>query len=173
MREPPPRSGNQQSAGGRGQISGWKARSTFICVHSCPFVSIRGSKSPLRFLRVFASSREAHVARTPSSQRQSAVSRWQRTDLGLESPIYIHLWPFVSIRVHSWFKITPAFPDSADCFPHAKPRREIWSAAIGSGLRISCPIAVAGCDGMVPEDAAAEPMSDTGPGSDKNSRARQ
>jgi len=173
LREPPPRSGNQQSAGGRGQISGWKARSTFICVHSCPFVSIRGSKSPLRFLRVFASSREAHVARTPSSQRQSAGSQLQRADLGLESPIYIHLWPFVSIRVHSWFKITPAFPDSADCFPHAKPRREIWSAAIGSGLRISCPIAVAGCDGMVPEDAAAEPMSDTGLGSDKNSRARQ
>jgi hypothetical protein len=29
----------------RGQISGWKARATFI--HSCPFVSIRGSKPPL------------------------------------------------------------------------------------------------------------------------------
>ena len=63
-----------------------------------PFVSIRGSKSPLRFLRVFASSREAHVSQTCSSKRQSAVSRWQRADLGLESPSYIHSWPFVVRR---------------------------------------------------------------------------
>jgi hypothetical protein len=34
-------------------------------IHSCPFVSIRGSTSPLRFLRVFASSREAHGLEDP------------------------------------------------------------------------------------------------------------
>ena len=119
-------------------------------VHSCPFVSIRGSTSPLRFpsrLRVgptarppllaaavrrqlvaegrsragkpelrafvsirvhswfnvtpafpFASSRDLHVAQTPFPQWQSAVSGWQRADLGLESPSYIHSCPFVSIR---------------------------------------------------------------------------
>ena len=46
----------------------------------------------------FASSREAHVARTPFPQRQSAGSQLQRADLGLESPSYIHSCPFVSIR---------------------------------------------------------------------------
>jgi hypothetical protein len=46
----------------------------------------------------FASSREAHVAQTPFPQRQSAGSQWQRADLGLESPSYIHSCPFVSIR---------------------------------------------------------------------------
>ncbi|MFN5200057.1 MAG: hypothetical protein ACK5MS_22420, partial [Planctomyces sp.] len=34
LRKPRPRSGNQQSAGRRGQISGWKARATCIRVHS-------------------------------------------------------------------------------------------------------------------------------------------
>ena len=46
----------------------------------------------------FASSREAHVAQTPSPQRQSAGSQLQKADLGLESPSYIHSCPFVSIR---------------------------------------------------------------------------
>ena len=73
LREPPSRRGNQQAASCRGQISGWKARSTFICGHSCPFVSIRGSKSPLRFLRVFASSREAHGLQAPLPA--AAISR--------------------------------------------------------------------------------------------------
>jgi hypothetical protein len=95
LREPRSRSGNQQAASRRGQISGWKARSTFICGHSYPFVV---QNYPCVSLRVFASSREAHVAQTPFPQRQSAVSQSQRADLGLESPIYIHLWPFVSIR---------------------------------------------------------------------------
>ena len=42
LQDPRPRSGSQQTAGCRGQISGWKARATFIppqfVVHSCPFV---------------------------------------------------------------------------------------------------------------------------------------
>jgi hypothetical protein len=46
----------------------------------------------------FASSREAHVAQTPFPQRQSAGSQWQRADLGLESPSYLHSRSFV---VHS------------------------------------------------------------------------
>jgi hypothetical protein len=127
------------------------------------FVSIRGSTSPLRFLRVFASSREANSPQTPSPQWQSAGSQLQRADLALESTSYLHSCPFVSIRgstsplrflrvfassretnsqpplpaaavrrqpvaegrshagkhelpafafirVHSWFNVTPAFP---------------------------------------------------------------
>ncbi len=48
--KPLPRGGNQQSAGRRGQISGWKARATFIRAHSCPFVVHR---HPCVSLRVF------------------------------------------------------------------------------------------------------------------------
>ncbi|MFN5906324.1 MAG: hypothetical protein ACK5A3_09750 [Planctomyces sp.] len=54
-------------------------------IHSCPFVSIRGSTSPLRFLRVFASSREAHgledplpaaaVRRPPVAEGRSRVGK--------------------------------------------------------------------------------------------------
>ncbi|MFN5898829.1 MAG: hypothetical protein ACK48Y_14980 [Planctomyces sp.] len=54
-------------------------------IHSCPFVSIRGSTSPLRFLRVFASSREAHgledplpaaaVRRQPVAEGRSRVGK--------------------------------------------------------------------------------------------------
>ena len=50
------------------------------------------------------------ACKPPFPQRQSAGSRLQRADLGLESPSYIHLCLFVSIRVHSWFNVTPAFP---------------------------------------------------------------
>ena len=64
----------------------------------------------------FASSREANVAQTPFPQRQSAVSRSQRADLGLESPSYVHSCPFVPIRVHSWFNVTPAFPSRLRVF---------------------------------------------------------
>jgi len=42
---PRPAAAISRQSGRRGQISGWKARATFI--HSCPFVSIRGSKPPL------------------------------------------------------------------------------------------------------------------------------
>ena len=52
-------------------------------------------------LRVFASLREANEAQTPSPQRQSAGRQSQRTDLGLESPSYLHSCPIVSNRVHS------------------------------------------------------------------------
>jgi hypothetical protein len=174
---PPPRSGSPQAAGCRGQISGWKARATFIrahscpfvvhrhpCVsfassrlrvrpaacktpspqrqsavsrsqradlglespsyvHSCPFVSIRGSTSPLRFLRVFASSREAHVAQTPFPRRQSAVSRSQRADLGLESP--------------SCVESKAAIGDTDVGFSHAKTRRKTQVAAVGGSSSTS------------------------------------
>jgi len=64
-------------------------------IHSCPFVSIRGSKSPLGFLRVFAASRETNRPQTPSAQRQASGSQSQRAELGLESPSYIDSCPFV------------------------------------------------------------------------------
>ncbi|MEY3229033.1 MAG: hypothetical protein RLZZ536_3652 [Planctomycetota bacterium] len=95
LRKPPPRSGNLQAAGCRGQVSGWKARATCIRAHSCPFVVHRHPCVS------FASSRlrVRPTARKPrSSQRQSADSRLQRADLGLESPSYLHSW---FIRVHS------------------------------------------------------------------------
>ena len=62
LRKPPSRSGSPQAAGRRGQISGWKARATFIRAHSCPFVVQR---HPCVSLRVFASSREAHGLEDP------------------------------------------------------------------------------------------------------------
>jgi hypothetical protein len=92
---PSPRSCSPQAASCRGQISGWKARATFILVHSCPFVVQRHP------CVCFASSRlrvRPAACKTPSPQRQSAVSRSQRADLGLESPSYVHSCPFVSIR---------------------------------------------------------------------------
>ena len=99
------------------EISGWKARATFIRVHSwfknrpCirihswfqtapAFVSIRGSKptlhSPLR-LSVFI---RVHPWRNgPLSLRGlEPVLEIPSTDLGLESPSYIHSCSFVSIR---------------------------------------------------------------------------
>jgi len=137
------------------------------------FVSIRGSTSPLRFLRVFASSREANSPQTPSPQWQSAGSQLQRADLALESTSYLHSCPFVSIRgstsplrflrvfassreanspppllaaavrrqpvaegrsragkpelpafvpirVHSWFNVTPAFPSRLRVFASSR-----------------------------------------------------
>jgi len=83
LRKPRSRSGDQQSASCRGQISGWKARATFIRVHSCPFVVQRHPCVS------FASSRlrvRPTAWKTPSPQRQSAGSQLQRADLGLESP---------------------------------------------------------------------------------------
>jgi hypothetical protein len=83
LRKPPSRSGSPQAASGRGQISGWKARATFIRVHSCPFVVQRHPCVS------FASSRlrvRPTAWKTPSPQRQSAGSQLQRADLGLESP---------------------------------------------------------------------------------------
>ncbi len=77
---------------------GSRERRSQSYLHSCPFVSIRGSRSPLRFLRVFASSRGTNSPPPPSPQRQSADSRSQRADLGLESPSYLHSCSFV---VHS------------------------------------------------------------------------
>jgi len=59
LREPPSRRGNQQAASCRGQISGWKARATFIRAHSCPFVVQRHPCVS------FASSREAHGLQAP------------------------------------------------------------------------------------------------------------
>jgi len=59
LRKPRSRSGNQQSASCRGQISGWKARATFIRAHSCPFVVQRHPCVS------FASSREAHGLQAP------------------------------------------------------------------------------------------------------------
>jgi len=41
---------------------------------------------------LFASLREANGAQTSSSQRQSAGSQSQRTDLGLESPSYLRMF---------------------------------------------------------------------------------
>ncbi|MFN5623940.1 MAG: hypothetical protein ACK5DM_08340, partial [Planctomyces sp.] len=54
------------------QISGWKARATKIRDHSCSFVV-----------------------------QKTHLTNPVRTDLGLESPIYMK---FVFICVHSWFK---------------------------------------------------------------------
>ncbi len=84
-----PPSSQRQSAGSQLQREDLGLESPSY-LHSCPFVSIRGSPSPLRFLRVFASSRETNSPQPPSSQRQSADSRLQRADLGLESPSYLH-----------------------------------------------------------------------------------
>ncbi|MEY3227330.1 MAG: hypothetical protein RLZZ536_1949 [Planctomycetota bacterium] len=73
MRKPRSHSGNQQSASCRGQISGWKARSTFIRVHSWfkitpafPFASSR--------LRVNST---GHKPRSRSGNQQAAGCRGQ------------------------------------------------------------------------------------------------
>ena len=100
VQDPRPSSGSRLAAGCRGQISGWKARATFIppqfVVHSCPFVV---QTTPFPF--PFASSRlrvRPTACKPRSPQRQSAVSRSQRTHLGLERPNYIHSCPFVVQR---------------------------------------------------------------------------
>jgi hypothetical protein len=86
------------------QISGWKARATESRAHSCPFVSIRGSKphpaKPLQDrsragkpeLHEFVSIRAHSWFKTTRSRSPST------TDLGLERPTYMNSWPFVFIR---------------------------------------------------------------------------
>ncbi|MFN9216529.1 MAG: hypothetical protein ACK6D0_01715 [Planctomyces sp.] len=65
-------------------------------VRHLPETLLEHQQPPLRFpsrLRV-----RPTACKTPSPRRQSAGSQWQRADLGLESPSYIHSCPFVSIR---------------------------------------------------------------------------
>ncbi len=104
----------------------------------------------------FASSREAHVAQTPFPQRQSAGSQWQRADLGLESPSYIHSCPFVSIRGStSPLRLLRVFassretnsppPSPRSCSPQAAScRGQIsgWKARATFILVHSCPFVV-------------------------------
>ena len=92
---PRPAAAISRQSGRQGQISGWKARATFIRVHSCPFVVQRHPCVS------FASSRlrvRPTAWKTPSPQRQSAGSQLQRADLGLESPSYLHSRSFAFIR---------------------------------------------------------------------------
>ena len=99
-----------------GEIAGKEPgvpRSTCIRAHSCPFVVQRHPCVS------FASSRlrvRPTARPPPSPQRQSAGSQLQRADLALESTSYLHSCPFVSIRVHSWFNVTPAFPSRLRVF---------------------------------------------------------
>jgi hypothetical protein len=85
----------RQSAGRQSQRADLALESTSY-LHSCPFVSIRGSTSPLRFLRVFASSRETNSPPPPprsgspqTAGRRGQISRWKARA--------------TCIRVHSWF----------------------------------------------------------------------
>ena len=66
-----PTSPKRQSAGSQLQRADLGLESPSY-IHSCPFVSIRGSTSPLRFLRVFASSRETN---SPQTLLAAAVRR--------------------------------------------------------------------------------------------------
>ncbi len=76
---PPPRNGNLQAASRTGQISGWKARATFIRVHSCSFVV------------------QNHPHSCPFVVQNTCIRAHSY-------PFVVNSSSFVSIRVHSWFK---------------------------------------------------------------------
>jgi hypothetical protein len=89
-----PRSSQRQSADSRlqradlGLESPSYLHSRSFVVHRHPCVSFASSR-----LRVRPTARKPR-----SSQRQSAGSQWQRADLGLESPSYVHSRSFVVHR---------------------------------------------------------------------------
>jgi hypothetical protein len=79
------------------------------------FVSIRGSTSPLRSLRVFASSRETNS----QPPLPAAAVRRQAVAEGRSHAGKPELPAFAFIRVHSWFNVTPAFPSRLRVRPTA------------------------------------------------------
>ena len=93
--EPAPRRGTNFVADVRRDRSRAKARPTLIRVHSCSFVV---QKHP-------APNPPSHTKppHPPLSLRTKKHRRVFQTDLGLKP----ELSPFVSIRVHSWFKTPP------------------------------------------------------------------
>jgi hypothetical protein len=96
-------------------ISGWKAHTTASRAHSCPFVVQNDPpRSPLRTDLGLESPSCIHSC--PFVVQNDPPRSPFRTDLGLEPRaafIRVHSCPFVSIRVHSWFKTTPRISPTA------------------------------------------------------------
>ena len=80
-----------------------------ICVHSCPFVSIRGSNTtqatPFRVFRV--NSCPFVILTLPP-----LLSFFVYFVFFVVNP---YLWSFVSIRVHSWFLLSPLLFSCLSC----------------------------------------------------------